>query len=652
MKTTQKRLVSAIALAMMAGSASSILAQPIELGLLGGSQGIRIDGAGSDDFAAASITGAGDINGDGIPDIVIGSPGVNSNFGQAYVMFGRTETGIVNLGDQGTGGFPILGYGSSAGDPHYAGASVSGVGDVNGDGLDDVVVGLPGRTGFTPAVVVFGKQDSRPVDLSNVGRDGFVIEADTIGARFGQSVSGAGDVNGDGFDDIVIGQPYSSHFPANGSERIDAGRAFIIFGKDDSRPVDVNELDEGGTIIEGIDTDQNVGRTVSGAGDVNGDGLADVVIGAGRGATTFVIFGQDIANTVRVDDLGLRGYAIQSDRVSQVSGAGDVNGDGFADLVIGSNYADSDRGRAFVVFGKRDVEDVAVSSLGDGGFTIFSDIVDGLLGTSVAGAGDINGDGLADIIVGAPQAYYTNPLVTNGMAYIVYGKSEAADVDLGIPDSGHRSLIGAAVGDYAGFSVAGAGDVNGDGLADLLVGATRAAPGGATNAGSAYLIFSSDPPAEPVAVFQQWTGPDNTPQTAIGVSGDRSNHTTPDSRVWIDFTNGRGFLRPESLQSVFLHREGSPIPNPGVDMYWRLNTGRRNYSNVTVTFKYLENELLVPNETDLQLFYSREVDGPYTQITANQDTVKNTLSARVNELGYFFIGGRIRPDPLFSDSFE
>ncbi len=648
MKTTQKRLARAVTLAMMTSATSTAWAQPLDLGLLGG-QGIRIDGASSGDFAGGSVTGAGDVNGDGIPDLVVGAIGADGTGGEAYVVFGRTEPGTIDLGNLGTGGFAMIQ--NTPGD--VAGASVSGAGDVNGDGLDDLIVGIPGVAAYTgKAVVVFGKSDALPVSLGDIRNDGFTIVDNVIGARLGISVSGAGDVNGDGLDDIVIGHPYTNYTPPNQATRFDTGNAYIIFGKDDSRTVEVDDLGEGGTTIMGIFSGHDVGQQVSGAGDVNGDGLADVLIGARRGNRTYVIFGQEVANTVRVDALGLKGYEIQSGTVSAVAGAGDVNGDGYSDILIGSNYAAGDAGEAYVVFGKPDLDTVSVTSLGNGGFTINTDSLSGFLGTSLAGAGDVNGDGLADVIIGAPRAEYTNT-TKNGMAYLVYGKTDNAGVDLANPDTGHRYLIGGALDDAAGRSVASAGDVNGDGLADVLVGAPDADPGGDASAGAAYLVFSSIAPEQSFAIYRQWTGPDNTPRTAIGVSGDRSNHTTPDSRVWIDFVDGRGFLTAHSLQSVVVHRDGSPLPNPGVDMYWRTTTGRRDYDNVTVSFKYLENELLIPNEADLRLFFSDEIDGPYTALPTTLDTSRNTLSARVSNLGFFFIGQRPpRPDALFADSFE
>ncbi|MFK7955462.1 MAG: hypothetical protein AB8B96_05145 [Lysobacterales bacterium] len=648
MNPTQKRLAKAITLAMITAGASNTWAQPLDLSLLG-DQGIRFDGLNVGDEAGQAVSGVGDVNGDGIPDAIVSALGVNRAAGEAYVVFGRKESDVIDLGDIRTDGFAL----NRTFEGDLAGYSASGAGDVNGDGLDDVIVGALGSAGYTGrAVVVFGKTGSRPVDITDIDTNGFVIQDNLIGGRLGTSVSGVGDFNGDGLDDIVVGQPYASYTPLNQPTRNRTGSAYVIFGKDNSRPVDLGALGEEGTTIVGVTIDHRLGHRVSGAGDVNGDGLADVLISTRFGNRSYLVFGQPVATTINLSSSGLKGFEIIGDSEhSSVSGAGDVNGDGLADIVIGQRLVNSQQGKAHVIFGKRSPDDVLLNTLGNGGFVINSAVAGGLLGQSVAGAGDVNGDGLADLIIGAPGASYTNT-TANGVAYLVYGKSSSTDIDLSIPGNSHRYLFGGALGDSAGRAVGGTGDVNDDGLADILVGASLADPNLNLSAGSAYLVFAPGPPTNPTPTYRTRSGPGDTPRMAIGASGNRSNHTTPDSRVWMDFTAGQGAVFSSSLQTVTLHRVGSPLPAAGADVYWEISSDRFNFGAVGIAFRYLESEVLAASEEDLRLFTSTLVDGPYTEIPATVDSQRNTLSTTVNQLGYFFIGQGPRSDALFADSFE
>ncbi len=483
-----------------------------------------------------------------------------------------------------------------------AGYSVSGAGDVNGDGYADLIVGAnqggDGDRSAGEAYVVFGKasgpsdpfgsEDStgrRVVDLTNLAPgDGFIIQGDVAGDQAGYSVSAAGDVNGDGYADLLVGAYRGDDGGSN------AGEAYLVFGRasgpsdpqsnpfgrEDStgrRVVDLTSLVAGdGFIIQGDAEDDNAGVSVSGAGDVNGDGYADLLVGAIGGhdggiiaGEAYVVFGKasdfgdDVSNTLedgtmvdrRVVDLTnlapADGFIIQGDEDSdragrRVSGAGDVNGDGYADLIIGAHYGEDggrNAGEAYVVFGKASgFGDNVINDLDDGttvvrrvidltslvatdGFIIQGDESNDEAGVSVSGAGDVNGDGYADLIVGALRADVNTPDVIKydaGEAYVVFGKASGFGrevinvvedegdfprqvVDLtrlaagdGFIIQGNENGYFFRSGDYAGVSVSGAGDVNGDGYADLLVGANFAdvnTPDGTTriDAGAAYVVF-------------------------------------------------------------------------------------------------------------------------------------------------------------------
>ncbi|EDN72957.1 Integrin alpha chain [Beggiatoa sp. SS] len=343
-----------------------------------------------------SVSEAGDVNGDGLGDLVIGAPytsysGRDDNTGEIYVVFGKNNTTPLNLNNiaRGIGGFVIhgiihIGYGSSAG------FSVSSAGDINGDGLDDLIIGAPdadpnGRNRAGESYVVFGKNDTVSVNLIDIalGVGGFKISGVAAFDKSGFSVSGAGDINGDSLDDLIIGAPYASP----------DGNSYVVFGKQDTRTVTLSEIarGQGGFILNGIEQYERFGHSVSGAGDVNGDGLNDLIIGGytenGESISTiYVVFGKNNTTAVNIGEIGkgIGGFAIIAIKVNDyagnasVSGAGDINGDGLDDLIIGAPVADpnskEDAGESYVVFGKNDTTAVEVSEVvrGVGGFVITS----------------------------------------------------------------------------------------------------------------------------------------------------------------------------------------------------------------------------------------------------------------------------------------
>ena len=344
------------------------------------------------------------------------------------------------------------------------------------------------------------------VELSDIaaGNGGFVINGIDASDYSGRSVSGAGDVNGDGFADLVVGAYQGDPGGAN-----EAGESYVVFGKIGGAVVELSDVTAGtgGFVINGADMNDFSGRSVSGAGDVNGDGMADVIIGAptdtifSNGAgKSYLVFGKADGMAVELTDLdgpaGTGGFVVTGIDGSDYSGisvsdAGDVNGDGLADLIIGAYRANGVAGESYVVFGRTDTNaiDLADVAAGTGGFVLNG--IDGMdySGQTVSGAGDVNGDGRDDVIIGAPAGDPNGP--NSGEGYVVFGKDDGTAVHLAdiVLGTGGFVLIGVAGNDQAGFSVSGAGDVNGDGLADVIIGARLAAPGGMPSAGTSYLVF-------------------------------------------------------------------------------------------------------------------------------------------------------------------
>jgi FG-GAP repeat len=267
----------------------------------------------------------------------------------------------------------------------------------------------------------------------------------------------------------------------------------------------------GSVRIDGAASEDIGGFSVAAAGDVNGDGVADLIVGApfadnnGRplSGSAYVVFGGQSPADVDLQDLGAAGFRIDgaasADRAgNSVAAAGDVNGDGRADLIVGAPFANNtgrpDSGSAYVVLGGRNPGDVDLGSLGPAaGFRIDGAASEDQAGNSVAAAGDVNGDGRADLIVGALGAD-NNGRPASGSAYVVFGGQNPATVDLQNLGAAGLRIDGAASGDRAGRSVAAAGDVNGDGVADLIVGAGEAGNNGRQNSGSAYVVFGAAQP--------------------------------------------------------------------------------------------------------------------------------------------------------------
>jgi hypothetical protein len=367
----------------------------------------------------------------------------------------------------------------------------------------------------------------------------WIGEADMAGANYGQSVASAGDVNGDGYADVIVGTPYFQN--ANGYQ----GRAFVYYGSGAGLPTTPSWF------AEGLADDQAFGWSVSGAGDVNGDGYDDVIVGApsnNRGAFLFLGSATGLGTSPAWAVYGPTSYG------SVVAGLGDTNGDGYDDFAVLAPtvspglpgelyvYMGSASGPATapaLILGTIGIQDGTANpppvgiSHGDFNGDGYSDVIvrDNIYlgspsgpgttpdwvpgniwpvngssyGAACAGVGDINGDGFDDFVIGAPRYTGTQTVHTHeGRIYFYNGSA-------GVPDNWPERLIESDVPEaFFGSAVAGAGDVNGDGYDDVMVGAYNL-----NNQGRAYVYLGS---ALSLATSPTWTADGTQPMGLFGKS--------------------------------------------------------------------------------------------------------------------------------------
>lgn len=449
------------------------------------------DGALAAQLAGSSVALGGDVNGDGELDILIATRLANGTPARVYVVFGGPSLATATLAgvEAGMDGFMIV---ADTNDPTV---SVASVGDVNKDGFNDVLIGTPYNMPFLNkggAYVVFGKADTAPVQLSAIGASGFALRGPntTQNSQFGTSVAGLGDVNQDGWADFAVGAP------AYRIDNVSVGAVFIVYGA--SFPATDNVENYVATNkarrIDGPATmSQNFGKVVAPVGDFNNDGNLDLAVGQpswdSRGRV-FVLYLPDPLVSFQVPDalppdqgLIVTSITLNGQLGGALGPAGDFDGDGVHDLVIGSN---GNLNKAYVVRGGNIGGTIDAADLVDeGNGFIVSGLPNELLGASVWGGLDVDGDGRRDVVLGAPG--YSGGI---GRAYVAFGRAMPAAIatsDL-VAGTGGFAIEGQAPLSNAGAAVALMTDVNGDGRAEVLLGAPNFDPMAVDNAGRAYLV--------------------------------------------------------------------------------------------------------------------------------------------------------------------
>ncbi len=479
----------------------------------------------------SSVATAGDVNGDGFSDVIVGAPSFNggqSEEGRAFVYHG-SAAGLALL--------PAWTKESDQTDAYF-GFSVGAAGDVNGDGYGDVLVGAPrydnGELDEGRAFVYMGS----PAGLA--GTPAWTAEGDQEGASFGISAATAGDVNGDGYSDIIVG----SHLYDNGE--INEGAAFVYLGSSTglaTTPAWTTESNQ---------ADAFLGLPAQTAGDVNGDGYSDVVVGA-----SFFDGGQVEEGRAYVYEGSAAGlsdtpaWIAEGDQVNALFGtwvasAGDVNGDGFSDVAVGASFfsnGEEREGRAYVYQGSAD--GLATTPA----WTAESNQADARFGGRVETAGDVNGDGYSDIIVGAHL--YHNGQSSEGGAFLYQGSPAGLAVSPAWTAESNQA------GAQFGISVGTAGDVNSDGFSDVIVSAYWYENGQAAE-GRAFVYLGS---AEGLSTLPDWTAEGDRVGARFGsqvgtagdVNGDGysdvivgayqfSNGQVEEGRAFLFYGNGGGGL--------------------------------------------------------------------------------------------------------------
>jgi len=438
-------------------------------------------------YQGFSMAADGDFDGDGVMDLAVGAPG-------ADVAQDEGQVGIYNLASfaelvpapvaVAVGQVPL----------DQAGFSTAYAGDINGDGLDDLLLGARGNTtggnGAGAVYLIQGRGLGDDVAAPDaLGSDG-VINGEREFSRVGTSATGIVDATGDGLAEIAVG--YDLYQDSNGLEYQDSGNVAVFHGSAQGLAGTRSVLDADGILVAPLTISQ-VGYALAGKGDLDGDGLGDLLVGAPYAESSagqlYVVPGTQlaIAETVDIADVAatVLGEGGNEKFASAIAYLGDVNGDGIDDAAVGAPGSDRtwpDGGAVTVLAGSVDVStDTPPEVLA----VIGSEWDDFQFGFSVAAANDLDGDGHNDLVVGAKDALM-GPIMKGGRIYVFYGRAAGWGALLDATEA-DADVVGMGVNDSLGYALT-AGDVDGDGVDDLLAAAPYRDRSN-TDSGEIYLFW-------------------------------------------------------------------------------------------------------------------------------------------------------------------
>lgn len=442
---------------------------------------------GEGDDAGFDVANAGDLDGDGLDDILIGAP-FNSqtaeDAGKLHVFFGRAAGWSLDTPlDQADASF--LGIVEDG----NLGMDVEIVGDVDGDGLDDFLACASGAANHRGIVyLVLGRTGGWAADADIDTADGWFVGEDSSGMP--SALTGLGDVDGDGIDDFLIGAVNS------GEAAPSAGQVYLFLGRESVWAPASSLADADASFLGEFEDDH--ASALDGRGDVNGDGLNDILIGAvgsdaaeSEAGQSYLVFGRaagwSMDTSLAAADTSFLGQA-DGDTSGQAGCLADADGDGFADILIGAKgheNGDGDEGRAYLVAGEAsgwqmdqslDTADARVDAEAPGDW----------FGWPISCVGDVNGDGFEDALISAIMNGENGP--ESGQSYLFLGSSSVLDGPL----EPAASFLGSEEGDRAGVALTGGGDVDGDGFADILIRSSRHSEDGEHLGTQLYLFLGWD----------------------------------------------------------------------------------------------------------------------------------------------------------------
>ncbi len=527
---------------------------------------IKFIGREANDNLGMGLSSAGDINGDGYNDFIIGAPGENgSGIGEAYIVFGRNNlswSGLINESSE----FDLSNISEDSSIIRVMGAdfsdnfgrnsnTIGNVQDLNNDGYNDIVISAYGggnKVASGAAYIIFGRDAAGWSNLTDISgnldletitpEDNIkVITGKTKHDRLGYDVSFAGDINNDNFNDLIISAPLSDHTTGDWA----VGETYLLLGRTSSEwddltngsvsydlstlNNDINDLSDNIIQIRGKDSWDYAGRSIS-AGDINKDGYSDIIIGAPNvglisqeggnpKGEVYVILGRsdfadltDNTNLFNLSNIGIKDNTFEfigSDESGllgeSVSYAGDINNDGFGDMIIGSpgsGINGTKSGAAYLIFGSNDwIKGSYDIDNFQNRIKLIGESSNDNFGQSVNKAHDINADGYDDILIGAFKAEKNQSEDDQGKAYIILGRdadnwsnlSSNANFDMNQASQNTQMIriIGQNKGDFLGYDLNGIGDINNDSYADISIGAIGAGSGG-PNSGETFVLFGRE----------------------------------------------------------------------------------------------------------------------------------------------------------------